>query len=277
MDKSKISKLGIRDGHNRGFGSRPSTTNENEKLNIAPRYREYMSYLPSNNQDIATATWELTNDELVKLGMDYIIAREFTADEMKQKIKDLMYPIVDHVLDGKGFSFSIPNKSLVEYNSDLCFPLLKCEKWINWDFYNGSCTHTATMTVWVLKAIYENLDSGLVLTLRDLFYRRSMLFQNQIASDGIVSDISLMFECTRSSLNLISEEKGSVCGMLRIKLKDGRTLDCSHGILFFFFLRTVHVEFMFQILARLMASLLLKNSSALLLWRKDLFLTTSSD
>ena len=94
---------------------------------------------------------------------------------MKQRIKNLVYPIIDQVLEGRGFCFRIPNKEVdeMEYNSDVCFPLLKRGKEVNWNFYYGTCTHTAAMTAWALKAIFENLDSELAVTLRDLFYRRS--------------------------------------------------------------------------------------------------------
>ena len=91
---------------------------------------------------------------------------------MKQRIKNLMYPIIDQVLEGRGFCFRISNKTVDEmkYNSDVCFPLLKRGKEVNWNFYYGTCTHTTAMTAWALKAIFENLDSELAVTLRDLFY-----------------------------------------------------------------------------------------------------------
>lgn len=46
---------------------------------------------------------------------------------MKQRIKNLVYPIIDQVLEDRGFCFRIPNKAVdeIEYNSNVCFPLLK--------------------------------------------------------------------------------------------------------------------------------------------------------
>jgi len=45
---------------------------------VTSRYSEYMSYLPSNNQDIAIPTWELTDHDLEKLDKAYIIAKDFS-------------------------------------------------------------------------------------------------------------------------------------------------------------------------------------------------------
>ena len=68
------------------------------------------------------------------------------------------------------------------------------------------------------------------MTVRDLFYRRSLLFKNQEDCDSIVRDIYLMVGCTRRLLNLISESRGSVCGMMQIELENGKLLDCSDGV-----------------------------------------------
>lgn len=73
-----------------------------------------MSYLPRNNEGITILMWELIDDDLEKLSKERsIMAKNFSLDEMNQKIRDVMYPIVDLVLDRKEFSFNIPNKSVL--------------------------------------------------------------------------------------------------------------------------------------------------------------------
>ena len=88
-----------------------------KKQLVTPRYSQYMSYLPCNNEDIAIPMWELIDDDLEKLSKERsIMAKNFTFDEMNQKIRDVMYPIVDLVLDQKEFSFNIPSKSILFYH-----------------------------------------------------------------------------------------------------------------------------------------------------------------
>lgn len=189
-------------------------------------YHPSMSYAPRDNKDIAVAVWELSETDLSNLRQSYIIAEDMNKDEVMNKIREIMHPIVSSVLAGEDFSFIIPynEKQHMEFHNDLCFPLLKRDdkNGVNRSFHNRNCTRTATMTAWILKAIFQNLSAEkvILMTVRDLFYRRSMLFCSQETSNDIVRDICLMIGCTRF---LISEDKGSICGLMSIKLTMGRS------------------------------------------------------
>lgn len=96
MDKPKLLKSESNDKHYYYCRSESGTLEESTKGQLGTsRYSDYMSYLPHNNQDIAIPTWELTDHDLEKLDKAYIIAKDFSSDEMKQSIKNLMYPIID--------------------------------------------------------------------------------------------------------------------------------------------------------------------------------------
>lgn len=216
------------DGHARSFGMHRTL----ESLQNAKGYSDYMSYPPRDNQEIAQPTWELLKSDLQRLKRAYIIARDFTKEEMIKKVKNIMYPIVKQVLKGDGFCFSIPRKFVddMKYHPNLCFPLLKRDKVVKRTFRSANTTHAAAMTAWAMKAVFENLNSDLVITQRDLFYRRSLLFQNQEASNRTIADICTLLECTRRSLNISSEDRGCVCGGMKLLLKDKGQLDCSQKI-----------------------------------------------
>lgn len=211
--------------------SRRNLVKAKSKLTYDPR----MSYVPRDNEDIAVPVWELSETDLSDLRQRYIIAEDMNRDVVMDKIRKIMHPIVSSVLAGEDFTFMIPynEKQHMQYQDNLCFPLLKRDdkNGVNRSFHNRNCTRTATMTAWILKAIFQNLCAEMVIamTLRDLFYRRSVLFCSQDGSDGIVKDICLMIGCTRMSLGLISEDKGSICGLMSIKLTNGKELDCSDG------------------------------------------------
>ena len=93
-------------------GSGPKLEESRKKQLVTPRHSQYHC-----KEDIAIPMWELIDDDLEKLSKERsIIAKNFTLDEMNQKIWDVMYPIVDLVLDQKEFSFNIPSKSILFYH-----------------------------------------------------------------------------------------------------------------------------------------------------------------
>ena len=82
------------------------------------------------------------------------------------------------------------------------------------------------ITARVLQLVQELCRKGIHVTKRDLFYTDVKLFKSQSESDVVIEDVACLLGCTRTSLNVVASQKGTVLGRLRF-VEDGDPIDCS--------------------------------------------------
>ncbi|MQM05703.1 hypothetical protein Taro_038519 [Colocasia esculenta] len=142
-------------------------------------------------------------------------------------IEDAILAAAHSVLEGRGFSFSVPSRSSSNqiYVPELDRIVLR-DKSSTRGFSNLSTVRKTTITVRLLALIHQLCIKNIHVTKRDLFYTDVKLFQDQGQSDAVLDDISCMLGCTRSSLNVVASEKGVVVGRL-VFTEGGDRIDCT--------------------------------------------------
>ncbi|CAA6661797.1 unnamed protein product [Spirodela intermedia] len=142
-------------------------------------------------------------------------------------IEDSILAAARSILEGRGFSFSVPSRSSSNqiYVPELDRIVLRDKSSIR-SFSSLSTVRKTTITVRLLALIHQLCTKNIHVTKRDLFYTDVKLFQDQTQSDAVLDDVSCMLGCTRSSLNVVASEKGVVVGRL-IFTEQGDRIDCT--------------------------------------------------
>eukprot|EP00963_Diacronema_lutheri_P000125 scaffold5_cov331-Pavlova_lutheri.AAC.68 len=152
---------------------------------------------------------------------------ERPSDEILEIITEMVFKIVQNIMDGNGFSYEVPSRAR---NNQMYVPEL--DRNVLKDnvsaraFANVSTSRKVAITTKVMQLVQNLCLGGINVTKRDLFYTDVKLFKTQTESDAVLEDISCMLGCTRSSLHVVASEKGVVVGNLRFR-EDGDEIDCS--------------------------------------------------
>ncbi|KAJ1467645.1 Spo11/DNA topoisomerase VI subunit A [Baffinella frigidus] len=93
-------------------------------------------------------------------------------------------------------------------------------------FADSSQVRKTTMMTKLMQLVHELTKRNIHSTKRDLFYADVKLFEKQTNSDALLEELSLMFGCTRSSLQVTASEKGLVVGRIQFD-DDADVIDCT--------------------------------------------------
>eukprot|EP00466_Bigelowiella_natans_P017188 jgi/Bigna1/43146/e_gw1.73.16.1 len=142
-------------------------------------------------------------------------------------IEKVILETVNNILEGKGFSFTMPTRSSSNqlYVPELDRIVLK-DKMITREFATVSNSKKVAITTKVLQLVYELCVRQIHTTKRDLFYTDVKLFEKQDNTDDVLDDVACMVGCTRSSLRVVASEKGIVVGRI-IFDEAGDEIDCT--------------------------------------------------
>ncbi|GAB5358399.1 hypothetical protein AAMO2058_000453900 [Amorphochlora amoebiformis] len=147
--------------------------------------------------------------------------------ELQAHIQKIVISVVNDILEGKGFSYTMPTRSSGNqlYVPELDRIVLK-DKMLTREFASVSNSRKVAITTKILQLVYQLCLKRIHVTKRDLFYTDVKLFVKQNESDDVLEDIACMIGCTRSSLQVVASEKGVVVG--RVSFEDaGDPIDCT--------------------------------------------------
>ena len=147
--------------------------------------------------------------------------------QLQGRIEEIVVRIVDSIMKGQGFSFTVPSRSSGNqlYVPELDRIVLK-DRVVTREFASVKNSRKAAITTRILQLVYELCMKEIHVTKRDLFYTDVKLFVKQDDSDDVLDDVACMVGCTRSSLQVVASEKGVVVG--RISFEDaGDPIDCT--------------------------------------------------
>ena len=165
---------------------------------------------------------------LAKLGHTEVTSvAERDVHEVQASIENELIRIACSILDGAGFSYSVPNRGSTNqlYIPELDRIVLRAKS-SDRPFANASSVRKATIMTRVLELIHEILRKDIHTTKRDLFYTDVKLFKTQDESNAVLDDVATMLGCTRTSLHVVASEKGVVVGALKFR-ENGDDIDCS--------------------------------------------------
>lgn len=77
----------------------------------------------------------------------------------------------------------------------------------------------------LLTLIHELLQTGIITTKRDLYYRDVDLFHSQATVDKAIEHLAFCFGVERLGLNIVASPKGCVFGDLTVCTKDGKVME----------------------------------------------------
>ncbi|KAE8351755.1 Spo11/DNA topoisomerase VI subunit A [Aspergillus coremiiformis] len=92
----------------------------------------------------------------------------------------------------------------------------------------GRNTHEAwkfSIVFRVLAVIADAIDTGLMISKRDIYYSDPSCFKNQKVVDTIIDDLAYTIGVDRSALNVDAAAKGLVAGYYRLLRKSGEIMD----------------------------------------------------
>ncbi|CAO2199666.1 unnamed protein product [Urochloa humidicola] len=162
------------------------------------------------------------DDELIKV--KYIVAEEKDLQTILSEIERLLKKAALSIAKGLEFSYEVPARRKLCYLANHGFVHERGEL-ITFSFRNNF--PKAIQMTCALSAIAESIKGGMSLPKRFLYYRHKGVFGSDEVAYTMLDHICRMFGCTMSSLNIFIEPVGSVIGPLEVKLKNGRTVDCS--------------------------------------------------
>ena len=150
-----------------------------------------------------------------------------TNDEVKEAIENFVMDALKQITGGEGFRFSLPQRSKgnERYVEELNRIVLG-DKTTTREFASVTSVRKVAITARVLQLIQEICRKGIHVTKRDLFYTDVKLFKSQHESDVVIEDVACLLGCTRTSLNVVASQKGTVLGRLQF-VEDGDPIDCS--------------------------------------------------
>ncbi|KAI1469872.1 DNA topoisomerase IV, alpha subunit [Daldinia caldariorum] len=141
--------------------------------------------------------------------------RHAQARTVKAKIEDILGEIIDALSENR--VLDIPLRSRRSGNESL----------LRFPASTGTEVKRFTCVLLVLHLCYEALNSGHVITKRNIYYQNPDLFGSQQYVDSLVDDIAFTFGVGRDALNIVAAYKGLIAGSVIITLKNHSVIDCS--------------------------------------------------
>ncbi len=157
-----------------------------------------------------------------------IVAKKKDKKEVKKNIYEQIFNNILRQLKEKmnpHLYIPIRTKSTIIYDEKESMIFLR-KKLAKRDFLNLKNIKKFTQTLAVSSTIHELLRREIHAQLRDVFYTRAYIFEDQSQSDAIVEDLSVLLGVSRENLNIIASAKGVCVGDLIIEDK-GDLINCS--------------------------------------------------
>ncbi|EKX39295.1 topoisomerase 6 subunit A [Guillardia theta CCMP2712] len=149
-------------------------------------------------------------------------------EEVRKNIELVACQAVASILDGRGLAFTFAQRGSatnVQFVPELDRNYLEY-KAMKRQFADSSQVKRTTMMTRLMQLVHELAKKNIHSTKRDLFYADVKLFEKQQNSDAVLEELSLMFGCTRHSLQVTASEKGLVVGRLQFN-DDDDFIDCT--------------------------------------------------